>query len=92
MEGEYLVLIVSGWSSSPVKAIYSSLREGRRTFSHFPLDISMRFALIAKLRRSPNISLRVYSFVFGISSSSMIRMLPGFVRLNDRQVAWRLIM
>jgi len=50
----------------------------------FPLDISMRFALIAKLRRSPNISLRVYSSVFGISSSSMIRMLQGFVRLRGR--------
>ena len=58
--------------------------EERKTFSRFLLGISMRFASIAKLRRFPSGSLRVYSCVFGISSSSMIRMLPGFVRLSGR--------
>ena len=62
----------------------SSLREGRRMFSRFPLGISMRFALIAKPHRFPSVSLRVCSYVSGTSSCSMIRMLLGFVRLRDR--------
>ena len=50
MVGECPAPIVLGWSNSPAKAICSSLQEERRTFSHFPLGISMRFALIAKPR------------------------------------------
>ena len=84
-----LPLIASVWNRFQPKAICFSLQVGKRMCSHCMHTASMPSASTVKRHRYRKVSLRAFSFAFGISFFCMMLTRQAYARVIDKQNIWR---